>query len=82
MVSVGLTTRISQKFRHAIPHQRQMFLWNVATVKRRFSTAVADRVALDSFAAANGISLANVPEPAGMGVFVFAGLGILNRRRR
>ena len=31
---------------------------------------------------ANGISLANVPEPASAGMMVMAGLGILQRRRR
>jgi len=46
------------------------------------AVSAADWAALDNFAAANGISVANVPEPAGMGAFVFAGLGILNRRRR
>jgi len=38
--------------------------------------------ALNSFAAANGISLANVPEPASVAMMVIAGLGILQRRRR
>jgi len=42
----------------------------------------ADVAALDSFAAANDVSLSNVPEPAAMGLLVMAGLGILNRRRR
>ena len=32
--------------------------------------------------AANGISLANVPEPMSAGMMVMAGLGILRRRRR
>jgi fibronectin-binding autotransporter adhesin len=32
--------------------------------------------------AANGISLANVPEPASMGLLTLAGVGILARRRR
>jgi hypothetical protein len=31
---------------------------------------------------ADGISLANVPEPASAGIMVMAGLGILRRRRR
>ena len=42
----------------------------------------ADLAALDSFAAANGISLANVPEPASAAFVAMAGLGILCRRRR
>jgi hypothetical protein len=42
----------------------------------------ADVNALDAFAAANGISLVNVPEPLSAGMMVIAGLGILNRRRR
>jgi autotransporter-associated beta strand protein len=41
-----------------------------------------DLAALDSFAAANGISLTSVPEPASAGMMVMAGLGILRRRRR
>jgi hypothetical protein len=41
-----------------------------------------DLAALDSFAAVNGISLTNVPEPASAGMMVMAGLGILRRRRR
>jgi len=44
--------------------------------------SAADLAALDSFAAANGISLANVPEPASMAISVMAGLGILRCRRR
>jgi fibronectin-binding autotransporter adhesin len=32
--------------------------------------------------AANGISVANVPEPASVGMVIMAGLGILRRRRR
>ena len=46
------------------------------------AVSAADLAALDSFAAANGISLASVPEPAATGLLVMAGLGILNRRRR
>ena len=42
----------------------------------------ADLAALDSFAAANGISLASVPEPVSTGILAIAGLGILTRRRR
>ena len=46
------------------------------------AVSAADLAALDSFAAANGISLAKVPEPASAGTLVMAGLGILRRRRR
>jgi len=42
----------------------------------------SDLAALDSFAAANGISLANVPEPASGVMIVMAGFGILHRRKR
>jgi len=42
----------------------------------------ADEAALDAFAAANGISLENVPEPASMGLVVLAGVGALGRRGR
>jgi hypothetical protein len=41
-----------------------------------------DVAALDAFAAANGINLANVPEPASAVMIVMAGLGIARRRRR
>jgi autotransporter-associated beta strand protein len=41
----------------------------------------ADYAALDAFAAANGL-LADVPEPASVGLMVIAGFGILSRRRR
>jgi len=41
-----------------------------------------DLAALEAFAAANGISLTSVPEPATAGMTVVAGLGILSRRRR
>ncbi|MGA2440389.1 MAG: dockerin type I domain-containing protein [Tepidisphaeraceae bacterium] len=41
-----------------------------------------DAAALDAFAAANGISLANVPEPASAGMMGMAGLGMVRRRRR
>jgi len=44
--------------------------------------SAADLQALDDFAAANGISLTSVPEPASMGILVAAGLGVLSRRRR
>ena len=46
------------------------------------ATAAADWTALQDFAAANGISLASVPEPASAGIVVIAGMGILRRRRR
>jgi len=44
--------------------------------------SAGDVAALDAFAAANGISLANVPEPANGAMTAMAGLGILRRRRR
>ncbi|MGA2442326.1 MAG: dockerin type I repeat-containing protein [Tepidisphaeraceae bacterium] len=44
--------------------------------------SAGDVAALDAFAAANGISLANVPEPAGAALMLMTGLGILRRRRR
>ena len=46
------------------------------------AVSAADLAALDSFAAANGISLANVPEPASAGMMGMVGLGVLRRRRR
>jgi hypothetical protein len=45
------------------------------------SVSSADLAALDSFAAANGISLETVPEPMSAGMLVMAGLGMLYRRR-
>jgi hypothetical protein len=42
----------------------------------------ADITALDNFAAANGISLASVPEPAIASLMFVAGFGVLRRRRR
>jgi len=45
-------------------------------------TSAVDWTALEAFAAANGISLANVPEPACAGMLVTAGSAILQRRRR
>jgi len=46
------------------------------------SVDAADLAALNAFAAANGISLTSVPEPASAGMLVVAGLGILRRRKR
>jgi autotransporter-associated beta strand protein len=46
------------------------------------AVSAADLAALDAFAVANGISLANAPEPACAGMMVMAGLGIVRRRRR
>jgi len=42
----------------------------------------ADLQALDSFAAANGISLSSVPEPASAMVITLGAMGMLARRRR
>jgi len=42
----------------------------------------ADAAALDDFAAANGISLTSVPEPASIGLLAFGALGLFARRRR
>ena len=43
---------------------------------------VADASALSSFAAANGIGVTGVPEPASAAMMVMAGLGIFRRGRR
>ncbi len=42
----------------------------------------ADYAAIDAFAAANGLTLPSVPEPASAGVLIVAGMGVLARRRR
>lgn len=42
----------------------------------------ADLAALDSFAAANGISLTSLPEPACFGMMALLGMGISRRRRK
>jgi hypothetical protein len=42
----------------------------------------ADAAALDAFAAANGISLNSVPEPASMGLLAVGAISMLSRRRR
>jgi len=44
--------------------------------------SAADITALDNFAAANGISLTAVPEPASIGLLALGGLCTLRRRRR
>jgi autotransporter-associated beta strand protein len=46
------------------------------------AVSAADEAAVDAFAAANGISLASVPEPASIGMLVVAGVGMLARRKR
>jgi hypothetical protein len=44
--------------------------------------SAADLTALDDFAAANGISLTNVPEPMSAGIALMAVVGTIGRRRR
>jgi len=46
------------------------------------AVSAADLAALDAFAAANGISLTSVPEPASMGLLAMGAIGLLHRRRR
>lgn len=55
---------------------------NFNQVASQSSATSADLAALDAFAAANGISLASVPEPAGAAMVALAGMGMLGRRRR
>jgi hypothetical protein len=42
----------------------------------------SDLAAIDAFAAANGLSLASVPEPVSASILMIAGMGMLARRRR
>ncbi len=42
----------------------------------------ADYAAIDAFAAANGLTMPSVPEPASAGLLLVAGAGMLARRRR
>jgi autotransporter-associated beta strand protein len=42
----------------------------------------ADYAAIDAFAAANGLTLPSVPEPASASLLIVAGMGILARRHR
>jgi len=44
--------------------------------------SAGDLAALNAFAVANGISLANVPEPASIGLFAAGTVAALARRRR
>jgi hypothetical protein len=42
----------------------------------------ADLAAIDAFAAANGLTLPSVPEPASMGILALSGIAMLSRRTR
>ena len=46
------------------------------------AVSAADRAALDSFAAANGINLTYVPEPASAAIILIAGLSLFRRARK
>jgi len=46
------------------------------------AVSAADQSALDSFAAANGISLTNVPEPTSAAIFLITAMGLLQPRFR
>jgi autotransporter-associated beta strand protein len=55
---------------------------NFNQVASQSAVSAADLAALQSFAAANGITLPNVPEPASMGLSALAGISLLRRRQR
>jgi autotransporter-associated beta strand protein len=55
---------------------------NFNQVASQSAVSAADQAALQSFAAANGITLANVPEPASMGMSAILGISLLRRRQR
>jgi autotransporter-associated beta strand protein len=46
------------------------------------SMSASDWAAVDSFAAANGLTVSSVPEPATLGLFGIVAAGVLARRRR
>ena len=45
------------------------------------AVSAADLAAVDAFAAANGVSLTNVPEPGSLGLCTLGVIGVLARRR-